>query len=83
MDVPGRPSTAHMAHGVDTPGVGMEDPGTDSKGNHQHKRHRTVRYHVEGGGGADGHLPPRQPTDSQHPPRVQNRKKDRDGYHGV
>ena len=46
----------------------MDDCGPDSKGGHQHKRHRPVRYHVEGGGGADQHLPLLQHVDARRPP---------------
>ena len=61
----------------------MDDPGTDSEGDHQHKKHRPAGYPVEGGGGADRHSPPCQPTDAQRPPRVQVQKRDWGGYNGV
>ena len=75
--------TAHVAHGVDPPGVGMDHHGPDSKGDQRHKRHRPDGDTVEGGGGADRNSPPYQPTDAQHPPWVQVRKRYRDGYNGV
>ena len=52
MDVPVRPNTAHVAHGGDAPGVGMNNSGPDSKGDHWHKRGQHVRYPLEGGGDA-------------------------------
>ena len=52
LGVPGRPSTAHVAHGGYPPGVGMGDPGPDSEGDHRQKRHRPYGDTVEGGGGA-------------------------------
>ena len=48
-----------------------------------HKRHWTAGDPVEGGGGADQHLHLRKPIDTRRPPRVQDRKMDRDGYNGV
>ena len=80
LGVPGRPGTAHVAHGGDPPSVGMDDPGPGSEGDHQHKRYRTAGYLVEGGGGADRHLPPCHPRDARRPPRVQDRKRYGDGY---
>ena len=68
MDVPGRPSTAHVAHGGDPPGVGMENPGPYSEGNHQHKRHRPTGDPVEGDGDTDQQSPLCQPTDVRRPP---------------
>ena len=53
MDVPDRPSTAHVAHGEDPLGVGMDDPGPDTNGDHWHNRHSPVRETVEIGGGTD------------------------------
>ena len=38
--LPGRPSTSHVVHGGYPPGFGMNNPGSDFKGDHQHKRHR-------------------------------------------
>ena len=64
LGVPGRTSTAHVAYGGDLPGVGMENPGTDSKGDNQHKRNWPAGDTVEGGGGADQHSTPRQATDA-------------------
>ena len=61
----------------------MYNPGPDSKGYHQQKRHQPAGDTVEGGGGADRHLPPRHPTDARRPPRVQGRKRVRDDYNGV
>ena len=72
-----------MTHGGYPPGVGMDDTGTDSEGDHQHKKHNLDGDTVEGGGGADKHLTPRQPTDSRRPPRVQGQKRDGYGYNGV
>ena len=46
-----KPGTAHMAHGGDPPGVGMNNPGPDSEGDHQHKSNRPAGDPVEGGGG--------------------------------
>ena len=53
LDVPGRLSTAHVAHGGDTQGYGMDSPGPNSKGDHLHTRHWPIRYPVEGVGVAD------------------------------
>ena len=82
-DAPGRSSTAYMEHRGDPPGFGMDNPGPDYEGDHRHKRHCPVRYHVESGVGADIHSPTRQPTDVRRPPRVQDRKRDGEGYQGV
>ena len=53
LGVPGRPSTSHVANGGDPPRVGIDDPGTDSEGDHQHKSHQPAGDTVEGGGGTD------------------------------
>ena len=83
MDMPVRPSLVHVAHRGDPPGVGMDGPGPDSKGDHRHKMYRLVRDPVEGGGGADRHSPLHQPADARHPSRVQGKKRDRYGYNGA
>ena len=57
MDAPSRPSTSHVAHRGYYPGIGMENTGTDPKGEHRHKIHRPVRDPVEGGGGSDWNSP--------------------------
>ena len=80
MDVHGRPSTSHVAHGKYPLVVGIGNPGHDSKGEHQQKMDWTIRNPVEGGGGADQHSPPRHPVYVQRPPRDQDRKRDEDGY---
>ena len=61
----------------------MDDPGPDSEGDPQQKRHRPAGGTVESGGGADQHAPPRQPIDAQRPPRVQGRKRNGGVYNGV
>ena len=52
MDVPVRPSTAHVAHEGYHPGVWMDNTGPDSKGGHQYKRHWPDGYTLKGFGGA-------------------------------
>ena len=52
-------------------------------GDHQHKKHQPSGDPVEGSGGADRHLPPREPTDAQCPIRFQERKRNGDGFIGV
>ena len=61
----------------------MDDTGPDSEGDYQHKRHRPTGEPVEGGGGTDRNLPPRQPKGAQRTPQVKVRKRDGDGYNGV
>ena len=39
LGVPGRPSTAHVAHRGDPLGVVMYNLGPDYEGDHRHKRH--------------------------------------------
>ena len=70
LAVTGRHSTAHMVHGGDPPGDGMEVPGYNSKGNHQHKSNLPVRDHVDGGGSAYQHLPLRHSSDERCPPWI-------------
>ena len=53
MGVPGRPSTTHVAHRGDLPGVGMNNNAPDSEGDNRHKRNRPAGEIVEGSGGAD------------------------------
>ena len=83
MDVSVRHSTAHVAHGGDTTGVGMNCPVPDSKRDHQHTGHWPAIDPVEGGGGADRHLYMRKPPDAQRLTWVQVQKSDGDGYNGV
>ena len=66
MDVTGRPITENVAHRGDPLGVGMGYHGPNFKKGNRHKRHRPVRDHVEGGGGADRNSPPHQPVDAHH-----------------
>ena len=83
MGVPGRPSTEHVAQGINLPGSGMDNLFPSSKGDHRHKRHLPDGDTVECIGGADQYSPPRQPTDAQLTPRVQGWKRYRDGYNVV
>ena len=83
LAVPGRHSKEHVMHGGARPESGMDDPGPNSKGGHQHTSHRPVRDPIKGGGGADRHSPPHQPADAQCPPGFQFRKRYRDSYNGV
>ena len=55
MAVSGRHCTAHVAHGGDNTGVGMDCCGLNSKRYHQQMRLRSARNPVEGDGGADRH----------------------------
>ena len=56
LAVSGRHCTAHVEHGGDPIGAGIDCPGPNSKRDHQHMGYRPARDPVEGGGGIDIHL---------------------------
>ena len=75
--------TAHVAHGGDPIGAGMNCPSPNSKRDHQHTGNRTARDPVEGGGCADIHLSTHNSPVELRLTWIQGRKRDGDSYNGI